>query len=61
MGDASFYKIVADLSEARHPLAQISDTPQYRLGYVTITETGRKVLEGRADPTSSGGLLAGLF
>jgi RNA polymerase sigma factor (sigma-70 family) len=49
MGDASFYKIVADLSEARHPLVQTSDTLQHRLGNVTITETGRKVLGGRAD------------
>jgi hypothetical protein len=49
MGDASFYKILADLSRARHPLVQISDTLQNRLGDVTITETGRKVLEGQAD------------
>jgi RNA polymerase sigma factor (sigma-70 family) len=56
MGDASFYKIVADLSEARHPLAQISDTPQQRLGYVTITETGRKVLEGRVDQIDLNGI-----
>jgi RNA polymerase sigma factor (sigma-70 family) len=49
MGDMSFYKIVADLASARHPLVQISDALQHRLGEVTITETGRKVLEGRAD------------
>ncbi len=56
MGDASFYKIVADLSEAQHPLAQITDTPQQRLGNVTITETGRKVLEGRLDQINLNGI-----
>jgi len=56
MGDASFYKIVADLCEARHPLAQISDTLQHRLGDVRITETGRKVLEGRADHIDLNGI-----
>jgi hypothetical protein len=40
---------VADLSNVPHPLAQISDAAEHRLGDVTITETGRKVLEGRAD------------
>lgn len=49
MGDTSFYRIMADLSEAPHPLARISDTFENRLGEVTITETGRKVLEGHAD------------
>jgi hypothetical protein len=49
MGDASFYRVVADLSEARHLLVQISDGLQQRLGDVTITETGRKVLEDCAD------------
>jgi len=56
MGDASLYRIVADLSEARHPLVQISDTLQHRLGNVTITETGRKVLEGRADHIDLNGI-----
>jgi hypothetical protein len=56
MGAESFYKIVADLSEARHPLVQISDTLQHRLGVVTITETGRKVLEGRADHIDLNGI-----
>ena len=56
MGDASFYKIVADLSEARHPLVQISDTLQHSLGEVTITETGRKVLVGRADHIDLNGI-----
>jgi hypothetical protein len=49
MGEESFYRMMVDLSEAPHPLLQISDVPQNRLGQVTITETGRKVLEGRAD------------
>lgn len=49
MGDLSFYRMMGDLSEARHPLVQISDTPQHGLGTVTITDTGRKVIEGRAD------------
>jgi RNA polymerase sigma factor (sigma-70 family) len=49
MGEESFYQIVADLADALHPLVRLSDTPQNRLGEVTITETGRKVLEGHAD------------
>jgi hypothetical protein len=56
MGDVSFYKIVADLSVAPHPLVQISDTLEHRLGDVTITETGRKVLEGRADHIDLNGI-----
>jgi hypothetical protein len=56
MGDVSFYKIVADLSEARQPLVQISDTLQHRLGDVTITDTGRKVLDGRADHIALNGI-----
>lgn len=56
MGDLSFYRILADLSEARHPLVQISDTLQCRLGDVTITEAGRRVLEGRADHIDLNGI-----
>jgi RNA polymerase sigma factor (sigma-70 family) len=56
MGDDSLYRIVADLSEARHPLVQISDTVQQRLGDVTITETGLKALEGRADHIDLNGI-----
>jgi hypothetical protein len=56
MGDHSLYKIVADLSKARHPLVQISDTLQHRLGDVTITETGLKVFEGRADHIDLNGI-----
>ena len=56
MGDSSFYRMMADLSEARHPLVQISDRAQDSLGDVTITETGRKVLEGQADHIDLNGI-----
>ena len=56
MGDDSFYRMMADLSEAPHTLVQISDTPQHGLGDVTITETGRQVLEGRADHIDLNGI-----
>jgi hypothetical protein len=56
MGDGSFYRVMADLSDVRHPLVLISDTPQHGLGDVTITETGRKVLEGQADHIDSNGI-----
>jgi hypothetical protein len=49
MGDSSFFRIVAGLSDARNPLVQKS-------GDVTITETGRKVLEGRADHIELNGI-----
>jgi hypothetical protein len=49
MGDATLYRLAADLSNVRHPLVHISDTPANRLGNVTITDSGRDVLEGRAD------------
>jgi hypothetical protein len=49
MGDLDFYRLIANLSCARHPLVHTSDTPQHRLGNVAITETGRDVLAGRAD------------
>jgi len=49
MGDSSFYRIMADLSSARQPLCHVSDTPSTGLGEVTITEAGRRVIEGRAD------------
>jgi hypothetical protein len=44
MGDNEFYRIVSDLSEVPHPLVETSETRQH-----TITETGRKILEGQAD------------
>ncbi|MPZ17349.1 MAG: sigma-70 family RNA polymerase sigma factor [Luteitalea sp.] len=56
MGDDSFYRMMSDLSEARHPLLQISDTPQHGLGNVTITEAGRNVIEGRADQVGLNGI-----
>jgi hypothetical protein len=56
MGDWSFYRMMADLSDARHPLVQISDRSQHRLGEVTITEAGRKVVEGRADHVELNGI-----
>lgn len=49
MGDASFYRIMAELSAGRHPLLRVTDTSRAGLGKVTITEAGRKVLDGRAD------------
>lgn len=56
MGDASFYRIVANLSRCRHPLVQISAAPQAGLGTVTITETGRDVIEGRSDHIERNGI-----
>ena len=56
MGDGSFYRMMANLSHVRHPLVQISDTPQHRLGDVTITEAGRNVIEGRADHIDLNGI-----
>jgi RNA polymerase sigma factor (sigma-70 family) len=56
MGNGSFYRLMADLSSVRHPLLQISDTPQLSLGEVTITEAGRTVIEGRADHIGLNGI-----
>jgi hypothetical protein len=56
MGDSSFYRLVADLSAVRHPLVQVSDAPQRRLGNVTITEAGRDVVEERADHIDLNGI-----
>jgi hypothetical protein len=56
MGDTSFYQVVGDLSNARHPLVRITAAPQDALGDVTITETGRKVLEGQADHIALNGI-----
>jgi hypothetical protein len=49
MGDTSFYKMMAELHEARHPLVHVSDPGQHSLGAVTITEAGRNVAECRTD------------
>lgn len=56
MGEESFYQIMADLSQVRHPLVQISDTAQRGLGIVTITKEGRNVLEGQADHIGLNGI-----
>jgi hypothetical protein len=56
MGNLSFYRMVADLSEARHPLVHVSDRSRDSVGDVTITETGRKIIEGRADHIDLNGI-----
>jgi hypothetical protein len=56
MGDGSFYRMMADLSASRHPLVQISDTPDAGLGTVTITDVGRSVIEGRSDHIELNGI-----
>src|SRR5262249_23646472 len=56
MGDLSFYRMMDELSAARHPLIQISDTPQHGLGKVTLTDTGRSVLDGHADHIQLNGI-----
>jgi len=56
MGDTSFYRIMADLSEAPHPLVRISDTFDNRLGEVSLAETGRRVLESHADHIDLNGI-----
>ncbi|HEY6332273.1 MAG TPA: hypothetical protein VI756_23305, partial [Blastocatellia bacterium] len=56
MGHESFNQIVADLGEVRHPLVEASDTSQHSLGDVKITETGREVLQDRADHIELNGI-----
>jgi hypothetical protein len=56
MGDSSFYRMTSDLSEARHPLVQISHPPKHGLGDVTITDAGRKVVDGQADHINLNGI-----
>jgi hypothetical protein len=56
MGDWSFYRMMAGLSGARHSLIQISNRSQHGLGSVTITEAGRKVIQGRADHIDLNGI-----
>lgn len=56
MGDLSFYRVMTDLSEARHSLIQMSDPSEHSLGSVTITEAGRSVIEGRADHIDLNGI-----
>jgi hypothetical protein len=50
MGDSSFFRLLEELCEARHPLLAIADD------HIEITETGRKVLEGRADHVRLNGI-----
>ncbi|HEY7335312.1 MAG TPA: sigma-70 family RNA polymerase sigma factor [Bryobacteraceae bacterium] len=56
MGDGSFYGMMADLSAARYPLVEASDTPEHGLGSVGITQIGRDVIEGRADHIALNGI-----
>lgn len=56
MGDWSFYRIMTDLSEARHALVQLSDLSQKSPGTVTMAEAGRKVIEGHADHVDLNGI-----
>ena len=56
MGHESFNRIVAALADARHPLVEISDTPQHNLGNVRITEAGRRVMQGEADHIALNGI-----
>jgi hypothetical protein len=44
MGDRSFYRLLADLRAARHPLVKTANSGDY-----AITETGLRVLDGRDD------------
>lgn len=56
MGNGSFYRMMANLASARHPLVQISETPEHNLGEVTLTAVGRDVIEGRADHIELNGI-----
>ena len=56
MGDWSFYRMMADLSNARHPLLQVSERTRDSLGVVTPTEAGRTVIECRADQIGLNGI-----
>jgi hypothetical protein len=56
MGDASFYRMMADVSACRNPLVRISDTRHSGLGVVTITDVGRSVIEGRSDHIQLNGI-----
>lgn len=56
MGDGEFYRLVADLSNVRHPLVRTSGPSQHELAEVTISETGRQVLEGQADHIALNGI-----
>ncbi len=51
MADSSFYRIMKTLSTGRRPLVQMSGS-----GTVALTETGRDVIEGRADHIALNGI-----
>jgi hypothetical protein len=56
MGHEAFNRMMAELSTVRHPLLTISDSPEHGLGGVTITQTGRSVLESRGDHVELNGI-----
>lgn len=56
LGDWSFYRMMGELSEARHPLIQVADRNRDSLGDVTITEAGRRVIACRADHVDLNGI-----
>ena len=56
MGDSSFYRIIENLSKVRYPLVEVKRTRMGHLEKVTITDTGRDVLEGRADHIELNGI-----
>jgi hypothetical protein len=56
MGDSSFYRIIENLSNAPHPLVEVTNRRKADLKKVSITETGRDVLEGRADHVELNGI-----
>jgi hypothetical protein len=56
MGDTQFYQLIANLAQAPHPLAKISDAAAQGLGEVRLTETGSKVLEGQSDHIDLNGI-----
>jgi len=56
MGDRSFYRMMAELASARYSLIEVSNRFHYSLGDVSITEAGRKVIEGRADHIDLNGI-----
>jgi len=56
MGDWSFYRMMAELSAARHPLLNVSEQTRDSLGEVTLTAAGREVIDGRADHIAWNGI-----
>jgi len=56
MGDVSFYRLVAAVAGPSHPLVTIADSVENELGAVSLTTTGKAVLEGRADHVELNGI-----